>query len=147
VKFLIVTAVLAMAAILPGVAPAQPRRDRGRDIARVIADCEERTNQFRRSFRYALDRSAYRDSMREDELNRHADRLERAMNRVRESWNRERNPGKTRYLVSEALTTSQEINRAMMRGRLHPEVQKQWFIVRSELNRLAEVFEVPKIRW
>jgi len=85
--------------------------------------------------------------MREEELNRHADRLERAMNRVRESWNRERNPGKTRYLVSEALTTSQEINRAMMRGRLHPEVQKQWFIVRSELNRLAEAFEVPKVRW
>ena len=144
-KSLVLTA--ALAAILPGVAPAQPRYDRGRDIARVIADCEERTNQFRRSFRYALDRSAYRDSMREDELNRHADRLERSMNRVRESWNRERNPSKTRHLVSEALMTSQEINRAILRGRLHPEVQKQWFTVRSELNHLAEVFDLAKIRW
>ena len=85
--------------------------------------------------------------MREDELNRHADRLERAMNRVRESWNRERNPGRTRNFVSEALATSQEINRAFTRGRLHPEVQKQWFVVRSELNRLAEVFGLPRIRW
>ena len=146
-KSLVVTVSLAVAAMLPGVAPAQPRHDRGRDIARVIADCEERTNQFRRSFRYALDRSAYRDSMREDELNRHADRLERAMNRVRESWNRERNPARTRRFVSEALSTSQDINRTILRGRLHPEIQKQWFAVRSELNRLAEVFDLPGIRW
>ena len=146
-KSLVVTAALALMAIWPGVAPAQPRNGRGRDIARVIADCEERTNQFRRSFRYALDRSAYRDSIREDELNRHADRLERVMNRVRESWNRERDPGKTRAFVSEALATSQDINRAFMRGRLHPEVQRQWFAVRSELNRLAEVFDLPRIRW
>lgn len=145
-KYLVLTA--ALAAILPDVAPAQPRYDRGRgDIARVIADCEERTNQFRQSFRHALDRGAYRDSMRADELNRHADRLERAMNRVRESWNRERAPGRTRSFVREALSTSQEINRAFMRGRLHPEVQKQWFVVRSELNRLAEVFGLPRIRW
>jgi hypothetical protein len=139
---------LAVAAILPGVVPAQPRRyGQGRDIGRVIADCEERTNQFRRSFRYALDRGAYRDSMRADELNRHAERLERAMNRVRESWNRERNAAKTRQFVSQALSTSQEINQAMMRGRLHPEIQKQWFVVRNELNSLAEAFDLPRIRW
>jgi len=146
-KSFVVTGTLALAALLAGVAPAQPRHDQGRDIARVIANCEERTNQFRRSFRYALDRSVYRDSMREDELNRHADRLERVMNRVRESWNLEHNAGRTRALVSEALTTSQDINRAMMRGRLHPEIQKQWFAVRSELNHLAEVFDLPGIRW
>jgi hypothetical protein len=35
----------------------------------------------------------------------------------------------------------------MIRRRLHPDVQRQWDIVRGELNRLAEVFELPRIRW
>jgi len=144
-RLFVLAAVLA--AMTPGFAPAQPRHGRGRDIARTIADCEERTNQFRRSFRYALDRSEYRGSMREDELNRHADRLERMMNRVRESWNLERDPGKTRHFVSEALAASQEINRALMRGRLHPQIRRQWSIVCAELNHLAEAFDLPPIRW
>ena len=146
-KSLLVAGVLLLGAIFPGVAPAQPRYNRGRDIARVIADCEERTNQLRMSFRYARDRNGYRDSMREEELNRHADRLERVMNRVRESWNRERNPDRTRSFVSDALATSEDINRAFMRGRLHPQIERQWFAVRAELNRLADFFDLPRIRW
>jgi hypothetical protein len=35
----------------------------------------------------------------------------------------------------------------MIRRRLNPEVQRQWDIVRRELNHLAEVFDLPKIRW
>ena len=150
-KSLILTTALAV--LLPSLITAQrryddppPRGGRGRDISRVIADCEQRTNDFRRSFRYATERG-FRDHMRVDDLNRHADRLERAMNAVRESWNRERNPDRTRRFVSDALSNGQEINRAITRGRIHPEIQKQWSSIRIELNRLAEAFELPRIRW
>ena len=86
-------------ALLPGILAAQPRRgvpppgsERSGNISRVIADCEGRTNEFKRSLRMALDRSSLNNTRREDELNRDASRLERAMNRVRESWNLEHNP-------------------------------------------------------
>lgn len=35
----------------------------------------------------------------------------------------------------------------MGRRRLNPDVQRQWNAVRGELNRLAEAFELPRIRW
>jgi hypothetical protein len=152
-RSLILTAALAM--FLPGLITAQrryddppPRGDRGggRDIARVIADCEARTNDFRRSFRHASE-GGFRDHMRMEDLNRHADRLERTMNIVREAWNRERNVGRTRRYVNDALASGQEINRSLARGRIHPEIQRQWSTIRIELNRLAEAFELPRIRW
>jgi hypothetical protein len=140
--------------LLAGVLPAQPRReypppgaDRTSRISRVIADCEGRTNEFRRSLRIALDRSALNNTRREDELNRDARRLEQSMNGVRESWNVEHNPSRTRRFVGEAIAVGQDINRTMIRRRLNPEVQRQWDIVRGELNRLAEAFELPRIRW
>ena len=143
----------ALAVCLPGLIPAQrrydgppPRRGGGHDISRLIADCEARTNEFRRSFRHASERG-FRDHMRVEDLNRHADRLERSMNAIRESWNRERNPERTRRFVSDALANGQEINRALRRGRIHPEIQREWSTIRIELNRLAEAFSLPRIRW
>jgi hypothetical protein len=142
---------MAVALLLPGVLPAQrgypPRGGRGPDISRVVADCEERSNQFRVSLRAALDRSGFNGTQREDQLNVDAQRMERSMNRVREAWNREHDPGRTRQFVSDAIAAGQDINRTMVRRRLNPDVQRQWEAVRMELNRLAEAFELPRIRW
>src|ERR1039458_6573780 len=109
---------IAVALLLPGIVAAQPpRRDypprggRGPDISRVVADCEERTNQFRVSLRAALDRSALNGTRREDQLNVDAERLERSMNRVREAWNREHDPPKTREFVNDAISAGRDINR------------------------------------
>lgn len=142
------------AGLLPGILPAQPRHggpppdsERMGGISRVIADCENRTDEFQRSLRSALDHSALNNTSREDELNRDAGRLERAMNKVRESWNLEHDASRTRHFVGDAIAVSQDINRTMIRRRLNPEVQRQWDIVRRELNHLAEVFDLPKIRW
>ena len=142
---------MALALLLPGILPAQPgyppRDGRIANISRVVADCQDRTSQFRSSLRAALDRSALNGTSREDQLNVDAERLEHAMNRVREAWNREQDPPKTRHFVSDAIAVGQDINRTMVRRRLDPDVQRQWDAVRGELNRLAEAFELPKIRW
>jgi hypothetical protein len=141
--------VAAFTLVVPAIVGAQYRRDeRGFErIARVIADCEERTNVFKQQLRRALDYSALNATRREDELNGDANRLERALNRTRESWNVEHDANKTRVFVNEAITASQDINRTMVRRRLNPDVQRQWRVVRNELNRLADVFQLPKIRW
>ena len=145
---------MAVVLLLPGFLAAQrgypPRggRDgRNGNISRVVADCEERTNQFRVSLRAALDRSALNGTHREDQLNVDAERLVRAMDRVREAWNREHDPPKTRHFVDDAIAAGRDINRTMVARRLNPDVQRQWDAVRSELNRLAEAFELPRIRW
>src|ERR1035437_3832711 len=45
------------------------------------------------------------------------------------------------------IAAGQDINRTMVRRRMNPDVQRQWEAVRGELNRLAEAFELPRIRW
>src|ERR1035437_5276068 len=81
--------VVALVLLLPATSGAQRSRDRGSDrrerIARVIADCEQRTNEFQR----AVQRAREHSRSREDDLERDATRLERALNKIRESWNRE----------------------------------------------------------
>ena len=146
---------LSMALLVTGAAAAQYRRDspprgsgdRHQSISRVVADCEERTNVFQRSFRRALEHKGYRGSMRQADLNRHADSLEHAMNRVRDSWNRDRDPDKTRHFVSQAIDISQSINRVMNTNRFHPDLHSQWSGVRIDLNRLAESFGLPRLTW
>jgi hypothetical protein len=142
---------MAVALLLPGILAAQrdypPRGGRTANISRVVADCQDRVIQFRSSLRAALDRSALNGTQREDQLNVDAERLERAMNKVREAWNREQDPPKTRHFVDDAIAAGRDINRTMVARRLNPDVQRQWDAVRGELNRLAEAFELPRIRW
>jgi hypothetical protein len=146
--------VVALVLLLPASSTAQRNRDRGPDrdsdrrarferIARVIADCEARTNDFQTAVRRARERS--RD--RGDDFGRDATRLERALNKIRESWNREHDPEKTRAYLGDAISAGQDINRAMARHQLRSQVQREWNAIRSELNNLADVFGERRIRW
>jgi hypothetical protein len=136
----------------PGDRRDQPGDRRGQDerrgrVAGVIADLERRTNEFRGALRRALDRSRLDQTRREDELNRDASRLEQAANRLRESWNADRDFDRSRRNLAVAISAGQDINRTMSRHRLRGDVQREWGAVRRELNLLAEVFREPPIRW
>jgi hypothetical protein len=141
--------VIALTLLWPVVANAQPRRGRGgrddrdQQIARVIRDCEQRTNDFLR----AVERAWGRERHSGDELDRGAVRLERALNRVRDSWNRDRDYRRTRSYVGAATNAGRDINRLLRRHRLNPHVEREWTAIRTELDNLAEVFEQPRIRW
>jgi hypothetical protein len=133
---------LALAAVLSLPEPASARYDpRAERIARVVADCDARADHFQRMFRHALEHSGYRGTLRQVDLDRHAEA------RVREAWNRERDPRRTRRFVEDAIGVSREINRAMNNNRFYPELHREWSIVRGELNHLAEAFDLPRLRW
>ena len=139
------------AGLLVAVALTLPRSSRaqgqGERIARVVADCDARANEFQRDFRHALSHSGYRGTLRQADLDRHADALSHAMDRVREAWNRERDAGRTRRFVEDAINVSREINRVMNNNRFYPELHRQWSVVRNEMNHLAEAFGLPRLRW
>jgi hypothetical protein len=153
--------VLILAAlVLPIGLSAQGYRDRdrrdhgGRDfeerrgrVSAIIADCERRTDELKVAVRRALDRSPLNGSQREDELNRDAAVLERALNRLRESWNADRDFERSRRNLGVALSAGRDINRTLGRHRLGGQLRREWDIVKGELNRLAEIFQEPKIRW
>jgi hypothetical protein len=142
--------VVALTLLLPVVAKAQPRdRDRddrrgarGERIARVIRDCEERTNDFRQAVDHSWGRERH-----EDELDRSAARLERSLNRIRDSWNRDHDYERTRRNVGAAIDAGRDLNRILRNHRMRSHVDREWGAIRSELNNLADVFEQPHIRW
>jgi len=140
-----------LTSLLTTVALTLPRPclagERGERIARVVADCDRRADEFQRMFRHALEHSGYRGTLRQVDLDRHADALSHSMERVREAWNRERDAGRTRRFVEEAINVSREINRVMNDNRFYPELHHQWSVVREELNHLAEAFDLPRLRW
>ncbi|MBI5280605.1 MAG: hypothetical protein HY858_02900 [Candidatus Solibacter usitatus] len=131
---------------------AQPRRGRAgaggvAETTRIISDCERRTNTFKKT----LDRALGRDNVRlgqgrEDELNREASRLENQLDKAGDSWNRDHNPDSTRDHVRAAIAVGNDIDRAMRSNRMGPDAEREWAAVRAELNRLAQTFNLPRIR-
>lgn len=141
--------IVVLALLLPVVAKAQSRGrsgrgdDRSERIARVIGDCEQRTNEFLKAVEGAWGRERHNN----DVLDLNAAKLERALNRVRDSWDRNHDYGRTRGNIGAALNAGRDVNRTLSRHRLSQRVSQEWGAIKTELNNLADVFEQPRIRW
>jgi hypothetical protein len=145
---------VAVVLAVSGVLAAQSRRpDRGRPdervgrISGVVADLERRTDEFQAALRREMGRGDRRGPDREDQLNRDAAQLARAMDRLRESWNGDHDPPRSRKNAAAAISAGRSINRTLARHRLRGSLQREWDAVRDELNQLAEAFDQPRIRW
>ncbi len=126
-----------------------PSRSRGYnrvDVDRLIRQAENRSDQFVAMFDRALDRSRLEGTIREDRLNERALQLERELNIVRQQFNRTRNHYEIRSHVANAVNVAQGINRVMQNRRLYPVAERQWMLLRSDLNRLAAVYNLPQLR-
>ena len=123
-------------------------RDRSERLARIdalVRDCENRTDSFKESLRRALDRSRLDGSYREHRLNADARRLEEAMNVVRDAWNHDRDVDRAKRHVRDAIFAGRDIERAMSKFYLRSYIESDWRMLRSELNRLADIFDVSGI--
>jgi hypothetical protein len=142
---------LAVVMLWPAAATAQPTRGRatGRDdkvdrISRIIGDCERRTNDLKQAVNRAWGRGDRRNN---DELDRNAILLERALNRVRVTWDRAHEYQRTRGTIGPAIEAGRAVNRTLSGHRLSSRLIQEWKAIKSELMNLAEIFEQPPIRW
>jgi hypothetical protein len=130
--------------LMPAWSLAQVRRPatgaRADKTTKVIDDCEKRTNSFKRKVRIKARGDA-------PNLQRDADNVEEAMNKVGDSWNKDHDLQKTRAFVTAAIASSQTLNRFMMSYRGDPDLTNEWAGVKTELNALALQFGLPTIRW
>ena len=136
---------MVMALALPGFAQVRGSyRSRGY-VDQLIRQAENRSDQFVAIFDRALDRSRLEGTIREDRLNERARELERQLNIVRREFNRTGNHYNVRAHVSNALNVAQGINRVMHNRRLTAVAERQWSLLRSELNRLALVYNLRRL--
>lgn len=146
------TGIAAMLMIL-AMADATFAQRRGRNrgyskvqVDRIITNVEDRVDQFVGQIDSALDRNKRLDgTRREDQINRRAKDLERATDALRSDFNRRERYNDSRAEVSKCLNIAADINVLMRRRRFDRKTESNWRRVRSELNTLARVYNLPNI--
>jgi hypothetical protein len=151
-KIFITLAAVCALLILSAPAEAQrrhrPPAQRGYTKAQVndiIKRVEERSDRFVKLFDKSLDKSGLDGTNREDRLNEHARNLETALDHLRSEFDRKENYVKTRPEVRRCLDIATNINVAVRNRRLGGETERQWALLRAELNTLADVYGLPSV--
>lgn len=144
-------AALAVACLIFTLAATGEAQRRGRlytkaEVNDIIRRVENRSDEFVRLFDSSLDRSRLDGTKREDRLNERARNLERALDDLRREFDRRENYNQTRPQVSRALNVAEDINKVMRRRRMGGETERQWGLLRSELNALALVYNLRPLR-
>jgi|ERR1044071_683386 hypothetical protein len=115
------------------------------EVNSIIKRVEERSDRFVRLFDRSLDRSRLDGTNREDRLNEYARNLEKALDDLRGEFDRKENYVETRPEVRRCLDIATNINVAMRNRQLGGETERQWALLRAELNTLANVYGLPMV--
>lgn len=116
------------------------------DVERIIQRVETQSDAFTAAFDQALDRSRQDGTQREDQLNAQVQQLERALDALREEFNRRETWRETRTNVQAVLRQSDEIDRLMRARKMPPGVEDRWRAVRADLNTLAGIYDLAALK-
>jgi hypothetical protein len=151
--FVTVAVVMCAVSVFSLDAGAQRRRQSPRargytkaEVGVIITRVENRSDEFVRLFDRALDRSGLDGTRREDNLNERTRVLERTLDNLRREFDRRESYIQTRPEVTRTLNIAREINQVMKRRRMGSEPERQWNLLRFELNTLADVYNLPSLR-
>ena len=147
-SFTVVAACCMMLAVAsPSFAQSRSQYFNRSNVERLVRQAEMHTNQFAVAFDRALDRSRLDDTVREGRLNERANELRGQLNNIRMQLNRRGDFSDVRPQVSSALEVGQRLNNAMRIRRVNFGfgVERQWSLVRADLNRLASIFNLRQL--
>jgi hypothetical protein len=116
------------------------------DVDRVIRRAEDRSDIFRRTVDNQLDHSRLNGSRTEDRINAQVKQLENALDDLRSEFNRRNSWMDTRVNVERVMRQSDEVNSIIRRNRFGTKVEREWEILRSDLNTLAGVYSLRQLR-
>ena len=132
----------------------EQRRDWGREsrdamVDRLIRQAENRSDQFALSLERRRSGGFFEQIFDEFErsggLRSRARDLEAQLNSLRqESFNSDL-PRDLRSGVASALSVAEDINNVMRHRRMDSVVERQWAMLRSDLNRLARVYNLREL--
>ena len=149
------TLCLALAVASPSMAQ-WPDRDTGYgrgygriNIDRLIRQAENRSDQFVMSLEQRNSRSFLSRILGDEErlggLRARARDLERQLNMLREESFRSGNDYRLRSSVANVLSVAEDINRRMYYRELNPVAERQWSMLKSDLNSLARAYNLRQL--
>lgn len=124
---------------LQGVAQRRPYRVNDAQVEQILRRIETRADRFRESLDAALDQSRLNGTREEDEVNNYVQEFEEATDRLRNRFN-EREA--TSSEVQEVFDRAINIDDFMRRNRLTPRAERDWALIRTDLNQLGRSYNV-----
>lgn len=114
-------------------------------VERILRRVEQRTDRFVALFNDSLDNSRLNNTRRENVLNQRARDLEAATDELRREFDRRDRWIENQDEVRRALNIASDINVAMKNRRLGAATERTWNALKTELNALAQAFNLPQI--
>ncbi len=114
-------------------------------VDRLIKNLETRVDYFVSQFNDSLDHSRLNNTRRENQLNQRARDLEVATDELRREFSRRDRWIENQDEVRRCLNIASDIDVAMRNRRLGAATENNWRAVRSELNALAKVYNLPVV--
>jgi len=135
--------IVALAGTAVGQELGQPYRLSDREVEQILRSVEKQADTFRQSLRAALNKSRLDGTRREDEINAFVRDFDDEAKRLRDRFKDHKS---TAADVKSVLDRAALIDGFMSRNRLTPRVHNDWNALRSNLEQLAEVYNVTW-RW
>ncbi len=126
-------------------------RARGRfytkaEVDNIINRVETNSDKLKETVDKSLDRSVLDGSNREDNFNEQVKELEKALDDLRDDFDRRQRWIESRSQVTDVLREADEVGRIVRKPVFGSKVHKQWVKVRTDLNTLAGVYNLPRLR-
>ncbi|HEU4391442.1 MAG TPA: hypothetical protein VFV34_26820 [Blastocatellia bacterium] len=146
----VVTTSLCLLAITAVSAQAQGRyrgeRYTKADVDRIIKRVEDRSDSFKKLVDRSLDHGRLDGTDAEDRINEQVKDLEKALDELRHEFDRTDTWRETRRHVEKVLREAEEVNYIFNHRNLRPDVERQWGLLRADINKLAGIYDLPHLR-
>ncbi|MBA2647184.1 MAG: hypothetical protein H0U81_10325, partial [Pyrinomonadaceae bacterium] len=116
-----------------------------KQVDNIIRQLESSSNDFRRNFDRALDRSRIDGTEREDNFNSRVRRFEESLNTLRGEFNRRDDWWESRNNVQQMLEAARPVSVMMNNRRLGGNLESQWRRLRRNVNKLAGTYNLPLV--
>jgi hypothetical protein len=121
----------------------QPYRLSDKEVERMLKQIENQTKTFRKSLDSSLDHSRVNGTRREDDINAFVKAFEEQTKRLHDRFNDHKSVAAD---VEAVLDRASAIDRFMRRQRLGGRAAEDWFALRTNLDELAQAYNVTW-RW
>lgn len=114
-------------------------------IRKIARSAEDRSDDFKKELRRALNRSGLDGSDREDRLNDRARRLERALDRVKKGVDKRESYRQIQGDVRDAVRAGKDIDFTVTNRWRGSSIEREWRRLKQEVNALARTVSVGQI--
>src|SRR5215510_1861101 len=139
----LVLVIAAFTSVVFGQVVGQPYRVNDREVDQILKRIEKGSDRFRSSLDSALDKSRLNGSSREDEINAYVKDFYETTKNLRHRFDDHKS---TSPDVQTVLERAARIDGFMRRYPLNGRTQEDWAVVRTNLDQLANVYNVSW-RW